>query len=519
MDIKEFSKALEEAYPSYNKLKQMVRFKLDENLESIAGSGILNDVVFNLVEWAESKGKLEHLIQGAYEGNQDNSALKEFYQKYCPFSNPVSVLSLEQWQEIQLILSEIDYNLLEQTCRETLKETVKNIEDNFPEIINLKSLRPLKEILLEKCPYKKEVPTVIEFAERLSKNAKVIETSRTEIKTWLEKLAKEKNIKLPSYTETQPSSITANSYLEIVIDKESEVSDNFILKAELIPNYREGDRQFHSEQLSLNADSVFIELSENIEDIIDVIVDATYEFIKIAKMKLIKEYITYNLTVELFLPTQYLGQYFDLKKIPAGRGESKEIGYQYQLVTRCLERYLINEDTNWGEFFTKFELRWNFFRDFLKNNPVETDLQDKFLYLENDQIIEIEQWDAFAQATEWEKSQKLAVTATGTLSKNECQQKFFECLLRGGIPLSLWHRCPQLNSLQVGEQFQNILKVDVLQDLNKLLKKVLEVRRDAHDKHQQIALGYHLGFLCEHGERIPSVLNPYQGGDLLIGSD
>jgi hypothetical protein len=55
--------------------------------------------------------------------------------------------------------------------------------------------------------------------------------------------------------------------------------------------------------------------------------------------------------------------------------------------------------------------------------------------------------------------------------------------------------------------------------LSKLLQKVLEVRRDAHDRQEQAALGYHLGFLCEHGDRIPSVLNPYQGGDLLIGSD
>jgi hypothetical protein len=244
-------------------------------------------------------------------------------------------------------------------------------------------------------------------------------------------------------------------------------------------------------------------------------------FIKIAKIKLIKEYRyrKYDLTIELFLPIKYLGQHFDLEEIPAGLNQCKPIGYQYQLVTRCLERYLINEDTNWGEFFTKLEQRWDFFQDFLKNNPVETDIQDKFLYLENNEITEIEQWDEFSKAIEWEDSQKLAVNATGNLSKNECQQKFFECLLRGGIPLSLWHRCPQLNSLQVREQFQNILKVDVLQDLNKLLQKVLKVRRDAHDKHQQIALGYHLGFLCEHGDRIPSVLNPYQGGDSLFGSD
>jgi hypothetical protein len=54
---KKLSEALLDAYRSHNALKRMVRFQLDKTLEAIAGSGILNDVVFNLIDWAEAQGE------------------------------------------------------------------------------------------------------------------------------------------------------------------------------------------------------------------------------------------------------------------------------------------------------------------------------------------------------------------------------------------------------------------------------------------------------------------------------
>ena len=77
---RKLSQALLDAYRSHNALRRMVRFQLDETLEAIAGSGILNDVVFNLIDWAEAQGKLERLIIGAYEENSGNPELKEFYE-------------------------------------------------------------------------------------------------------------------------------------------------------------------------------------------------------------------------------------------------------------------------------------------------------------------------------------------------------------------------------------------------------------------------------------------------------
>ncbi|MDQ2807869.1 MAG: effector-associated domain EAD1-containing protein, partial [Chloroflexota bacterium] len=57
------SVALIVAYPSKNVLAQMVRRRLDQNLGEIVKGRSLTDQVFNLIEWAESYGKIEVLIK------------------------------------------------------------------------------------------------------------------------------------------------------------------------------------------------------------------------------------------------------------------------------------------------------------------------------------------------------------------------------------------------------------------------------------------------------------------------
>jgi hypothetical protein len=72
--------ALLNAY-DHDSLRIMVRLKLGETLERFAGRGNLETVVFNLIESAERRGKLQRLIVGAYENNPDNPLLKEITRK------------------------------------------------------------------------------------------------------------------------------------------------------------------------------------------------------------------------------------------------------------------------------------------------------------------------------------------------------------------------------------------------------------------------------------------------------
>ncbi|MBI4910728.1 MAG: trypsin-like peptidase domain-containing protein [Acidobacteria bacterium] len=74
---KALCEAMLEAFPSYAALKGMVRFELDAKLAVIAGEGKLDDVVLNLVEWAEAQDRVDDLLAGAITGNAANKRLKQ----------------------------------------------------------------------------------------------------------------------------------------------------------------------------------------------------------------------------------------------------------------------------------------------------------------------------------------------------------------------------------------------------------------------------------------------------------
>ena len=93
----EFQEALLSAFPDYDKLEQMLRYQIDENLIAIAGDGALNTVVFNLIKWAEANGQLDKLIEGARISNPGNRALFIFEEKYKSLNLLESPLMLEHY--------------------------------------------------------------------------------------------------------------------------------------------------------------------------------------------------------------------------------------------------------------------------------------------------------------------------------------------------------------------------------------------------------------------------------------
>src|SRR6185503_2383716 len=58
-------------------LAQLVRFKLDKDLNAITRPGRLTDVVFELVKHCESEDQIPSLIRGALDLNPRNSLLQE----------------------------------------------------------------------------------------------------------------------------------------------------------------------------------------------------------------------------------------------------------------------------------------------------------------------------------------------------------------------------------------------------------------------------------------------------------
>ena len=68
--------AILSAYPTKNKLKMMVSFGLEENLDSIVGGENMSEVVFNLIQWAIEQGRLRKLVEAARQNNSGNIKLQ-----------------------------------------------------------------------------------------------------------------------------------------------------------------------------------------------------------------------------------------------------------------------------------------------------------------------------------------------------------------------------------------------------------------------------------------------------------
>ncbi len=75
--IKQIREALLSAFGSRDELAMFVREELDVSLAAIAGGDNLRVLVFHLVQWAESTGRVAELLAGAYNQNPGNPALKQ----------------------------------------------------------------------------------------------------------------------------------------------------------------------------------------------------------------------------------------------------------------------------------------------------------------------------------------------------------------------------------------------------------------------------------------------------------
>ena len=186
-EINVLFKALQDGYRNYDDLKIMVRLKLGENLAEIVGDDPLDNVIFALIEWVESRDRILDLVWGANERNPDNDQIKEV--SYILFG-----ISQAQWEKLCELLAEINPTDLEFACKESFKP--KKILEVDSRLVDLKSLdwEEIQDILKENLIKKREeslrkVPVVLEFADCLSGMLNVgMNTICSDLKRWTEEV-------------------------------------------------------------------------------------------------------------------------------------------------------------------------------------------------------------------------------------------------------------------------------------------------------------------------------------------
>ncbi|BAZ22628.1 hypothetical protein NIES4073_35150 [Kalymmatonema gypsitolerans NIES-4073] len=129
---KKLQEALIDAFPTLADLEQMLSFGLEKNLRAIAGEGSLQNIVFNLIQAADSQGWVEDLIRAACDFNPGNQLLQAIAETLLSNQQPETPSNISQKQSNQEIL---------------LERVKKEVENRLKDSLLKKVLIPLEKVL------------------------------------------------------------------------------------------------------------------------------------------------------------------------------------------------------------------------------------------------------------------------------------------------------------------------------------------------------------------------------------
>jgi hypothetical protein len=94
--------ALGSAFPSHGMLRRMVRVRLEIDLDLIAGGDNYGEVIFELIKWAESEGRVAELLEKAREEKPGNPDLQRFVDDFRAQAakSPPGSVDLSSWVTI-----------------------------------------------------------------------------------------------------------------------------------------------------------------------------------------------------------------------------------------------------------------------------------------------------------------------------------------------------------------------------------------------------------------------------------
>ncbi|MFM6025637.1 MAG: effector-associated domain EAD1-containing protein, partial [Dolichospermum sp.] len=95
VEYQKLVKSIVQAYPTKDDLAQIVMYSLEENIDAIVNSETTTQsIVFNLITWAETRGKLKNLLEILSQERPDNvelqNTIKNLLVKYSQDNRTIS---------------------------------------------------------------------------------------------------------------------------------------------------------------------------------------------------------------------------------------------------------------------------------------------------------------------------------------------------------------------------------------------------------------------------------------------
>ncbi|MBW4665928.1 MAG: hypothetical protein KME60_00435 [Cyanomargarita calcarea GSE-NOS-MK-12-04C] len=476
--------ALMRAYRDESQLGMMTYYYLEVSLNTINGNNH-EEQVHNLIEWAKEQGKLRELVIAASKRNPGNPELRICVKELLPVllddidKDLLSPELLTPLIDIFKDFEDQDFTVVKDCCVQTVPDISDHRAEQLQDTQNEKLALAVRwlivlGLLLKDYRKKDGIPYIVEFVTYLQRKTELNQRTSEHLFRWLETVppSKRKNITKPNITSLQGNllifvrpqvtqkSFKVNSF--ITINNSSDDSLKFLVLKEPVSSY---------EKIQESLSDWVCQVEKKLGDETD------------------KLGFSYDLTIEFFLPFEYLAEAVEQWKVNLSRFGQIAIGKKHQVVVRSLDRledsYLLNE----------LHKRWEKF----SHNPNKTKIEHLDCLVGCD-------WESLTERLE--EFERIALKLTCGISTCKILENstdftpLFKSILNGGTPIVLWSR--QCNLSDVSSKMDQLLDSKMLCNPNQLLKEVDKIRKAAKTSNNQ-DFGHHLGILCDEPQRLRQI--------------
>ena len=531
--FEQLERALLSAYPDEGSLRRMVRIVFTEALQAVAEGSDHTERVDKLIEWAEAKGKVVDLVRGAHRRNHGNEQLKNFCRTAysqnlleAACADRPEVLPQDMvFAFVGLPLSDIPIAQVVSAGRAVLPPGASENPDdmdfkdfNNDELLPVMRLYGFLRLALAKFTRRKDQPpTLVLFARELHQALEDASSAKTPLFQWIQRVE----------TECQIPAEPASPQL-VVSTKQG------TLEVSLMVTVRRYSKQPPDQPLQYQVDGCLyfdqivgrpspggppkpplaLSLPEAPDQLGVVcpweqVAERTDQFLTAAKDQLkypVKQelgYRSYMLSVELFLPLDYMGAEVD--RWP--RAPRQELlGQGYGVIVRFGDR--ISDDERLNELF----LVWDKLQELLQSPTSDIDLHGRFESPAN--LSEYATW----QNLEAKLKQKIGIKLSCGLPESSTDQKgLFEAILYGDVPIAVWTRSTDLvepdpesgepRAVEISRALDTFLTVEHFRQPGTLSEELKRVRQAALSEGAEgikgRCLGDHISFLLDNPDRLP----------------
>lgn len=469
---KEFREALLSAFPEITDLKMMLSDELDWKLNQIANKGNDTQIVFKLIDYAESKGKLKELLKAATKCNPGNYKLRKFANDFN-----VNAITKDEINNLKFILEKIEFDIVKSSYIQILPENVKL--DNL-DFCNPQNQNHIIEILSKH--YTKasnDVPSIVKLSEDIINKIPNNPVIYQNLSNWLNKIKLKLNIKTSVDQNRINKSELSNFNLLFIVYPESE---KFRLETIYIDNRSLRNLDYlatnNNEKRKGIVCSSLKEISQELDKSIKYCLKQLNDSLKI---------------IEVYLPYQLI--YTDVTNFYIKDDFNDDIA-----ILKDFKIIVHSSDRITGEMNLKYlNEGWVNLLRIIENKPHPDIIQEKIETISRTNKFN---WDNI----EIKLKDKIGLKLTKPLSDSQTErQAFIKTILKGGVPFAFWIKCNP-------SRYRNLKQIDCYltseyleNNLQNLIQQVYEMRYEAYSKQRDKELGYHLGFLCDVPDEIRKI--------------